>query len=275
MRFNQEELLYEVRGPKGLFEMTMSELEKEIAQTEIVLVSCASIEPHGPHLPLGADTLQGSYLLRKVWQCLKEFGIRSLIGPVIPFGLATNRFERCEPWPGNLYLSPSVYRELVYELCVRLVEMGLSKIVLVVNHVENDPVMQIVAKELADNKGAKVVVANGFKYTRGHYGRILRSKGRDGHSGEAETARVMAIAARIVHTAGVKPHSPETLAETPIEEDVLPYLGGSVGVYFPWGKQSESPGYMGDPNLATEEVGEKTYDVMADWIARVTRKYLT
>jgi creatinine amidohydrolase len=275
MRFNQEELLYEVRGPKGLFEMTMTELKEEITQTEIVLVSCASTEPHGPHLPLGSDTLQGSYLLRKVWARLREFGIKCVIGPVVPFGIATNRFERSQPWLGNLYLSPSTYRKLLHEICLRLVEMGLRKIVLVVNHVENDSVMQTVAKELADDQKAQVIVTNGFKYTRSHYGRILRSTQKDSHGGEAETARVMACAPGLVDTAEIKPYHPGPVSEVPIEEDVLPYLGGCVGVYFPWGNQTENPGYVGDPGLATVEVGEKTYDVMADWIARVTKKYLT
>ena len=275
MRFNQEELLYEVRAPKGLFEMTMTELKEEITQTEIVLVSCASTEPHGPHLPLGSDTLQGSYLLRKVWARLREFGIKCVIGPVVPFGIATNRFERSQPWLGNLYLSPSTYRELLHEICLRLIEMGLRKIVLVVNHVENDSVMQTVARELADDQKAQVIVTNGFKYTRSHYGRILRSTQKDGHGGEAETARVMACAARLVNAAEIKPYHPEPVSEVPIEEDVLPYLGGCVGVYFPWGNQTENPGYVGDPGLATVEVGDETYDVMADWIARVTKKYLT
>jgi creatinine amidohydrolase/Fe(II)-dependent formamide hydrolase-like protein len=153
--------------------------------------------------------------------------------------------------------------------------MGLRKIVLVVNHVENDSVMQMVAKRLADDQKAKTVVANGFKYIRSHYGRIFRSTQKDGHGGEAETARVMACAPRLVQTADVKPYHPEPLSEPPIEDDVLPYLGGCVGVYFPWGDQTENPGYVGDPGLATTEAGEKIYDVMADWIARVTKKYLT
>jgi creatinine amidohydrolase len=153
--------------------------------------------------------------------------------------------------------------------------MGLRKIVLVVNHVENDSVMQMVAKDLADNKGAQAIVTNGFKYSRSYYDRILVSKQKDGHGGEAESARVMAVAPRLVNAAGVKAFNPESLPEVPIEEDVLPYIGGSVGVYFPWKTQSDSPGYVGDPSLATVEVGEKTYDVMAEWIARVIRKYLT
>jgi creatinine amidohydrolase len=274
MRPNEQELLYEVRGPKSLFEMTMTELEKEIVQTQIVLVSCASIEPHGPHLPLGADTLQGSYLLRKIWERLREFGIRSIIGPVIPFGLRTNQFERAQPWCGNLYLSSATYQKLLYEICLRLLEMGMKKIVFVVNHVENDFVMQTVAKDLAENKGAQAIVTNSFKYARSHYDRILVSKQKDGHGGEAETARVMAVAPRLVNVAEMEAYHPEPLPEAAIEEDVLPYIGGSVGVYFPWKTQSESPGYVGAPRLATVEVGEKTYEVMADWTARVIRKYL-
>ena len=274
MRWSEQELLYEVRGPKSIFEMTVPELEKELTGTEIVLIACGSIEPHGPHMPLGSDTLQGSYLLRKIVKRLGEFGVRALAGPTIPFGLRTNLFERPEPWPGNLYLSASVYRELLQELCLRFMEMGLKKIVLVVSHVENEPIMQTVAKELADNGGAQVLVANWVKPLWNHYGEIIRSKRKEGHAGEGETARVMAVAPKLVNPQGVKPYYPETREETPIEEDTLPYFGGSVSVYFPWKPDPANPGFIGDPNLATVEVGEKTYDVMADWIAKVTKKYL-
>ena len=274
MRWSEQELLYEVRGPKSIFEMTVPELEKELTGTDIVLIACGSIEPHGPHMPLGSDTLQGSYLLRKIVKRLGEFGVRALAGPTIPFGLRTNLFERPEPWPGNLYLSASVYRELLQELCLRFMEMGLKKIVLVVSHVENEPIMQTVAKELADNGGAQVLVANWVKPLWNHYGEIIRSKRKEGHAGEGETARVMAVAPKLVNPQGVKRYYPETREETPIEEDTLPYFGGSVSVYFPWKPDPANPGFIGDPNLATVEVGEKTYDVMADWIAGVTKKYL-
>ncbi len=274
MRWSEQELLYEVRGPKSIFEMTVTELEKELTKTDVVLIACGSIEPHGPHMPLGSDTLQGSYLLRKIAKRLEEFGVRALAGPTIPFGLRTNLFERPEPWPGNLYLSASTYRDLLQELCLRFIEMGLKKIVLVVSHVENEPIMQTVAKELADDKGAQVLVANWVKPLWNHYKEIIRSKRKEGHAGEGETARVMAVAPRLINLKGTKSYYPETREETPIEEDTLPYFGGSVSVYFPWKPDPANPGYIGDPNLATVEVGEKTYDLMADWIAKVTKKYL-
>lgn len=274
MKYSDEEVLYEIRGPKSLFEMTMSELEKALAKTDLVLVGCGSIEPHGPHLPLGSDTLQGFYLVRKIVKRLEEMGVRALAGPTIPFGLATNRFERPQPWPGNLYLSASVYRDLLSEVCIRLIEMGLKKIVLVVSHVENEPVMHTVAKELADNRGAKIVVANWVKPLWNHYKEIVRSKRSEGHAGEGETARVMTVAPGLVDLKGIKPYYPEPGQETPIEEDTLPYFGGSVGIYFPWKHDTANPGFTGDPNLATPEVGEKCYDAMANWIAQIVKKYL-
>lgn len=274
MRWNEEELLYEIRGPKSIFEMTVPEIEKELGQKDIVLIACGSIEPHGPHLPLGADTLQGQFLVRKTVKRLEELGVHALAGPTIPFGLRTNLFERRQTWPGNLYLSPSVYRDLLFELCTRFIEMGIRKIVLIVSHVENEAVMHTVAKELADNQGIQVVVANWVKPLWNHYKEIIRSKKKEGHAGEGETARVLAVAPKLVNLDGVKPYYPETPEGPPIEEDTLPYFGGSVGVYFPWKPDAANPGFIGDPNLATVEVGEKTYDVMANWIAQVTRKYL-
>jgi len=269
VKFGDEDVLYEIRGPKSIFEMSVPELEKEMGQAEIVLLACGSTEPHGPHLPLGADVLQGLYLLRRIVKRLEEFGVRAIAGPTIPFGLRTNLYERPQPWPGNIYLSAPVYYGLLRELCLRFIEMGFLKIGLVVSHVENEPILHSVAKELADNKGAQIVVANWVKPLWNHYREILRSQRREGHAGEGETARVMAVAPKLVQLEGVKPYYTETVKEATIEEDTLPYFGGSVGIYFPWRHDTANPGFNGDPNLATTEVGEKNYDVMSDWISQV------
>jgi len=274
MSFSDEELIYEVRGQKSIFEMSVPELENEMKKAKIVLMACGSTEPHGPHLPLGTDCLQGSYLLRRIVKQLEEVGVRAIAGPTIPFGLRTNLFERGKPWPGNIYLTAPVYHQLLRELCMRFIEMGLLKIGLVVSHVENEPIMHAVAKELADNNGAQVVVANWVKPLWNHYEEILHSKKTEGHAGEGETARVMAVAPNIVQLEGVNPYYPEVVKGESVEEDTLPYFGGSVGIYFPWKQDHANPGFIGNPNLATPEVGEKCYDVMAEWIAAVFKKYL-
>ena len=60
------DVLYEVRGPKTLFEMTWEEVGEALKKTDIVIVPVGSTEQHGPHLPLGSDSLQGTDLAKRV-----------------------------------------------------------------------------------------------------------------------------------------------------------------------------------------------------------------
>ena len=52
-----DEVLYEVRGPKTLFEMTRPEIEELLKHTETVVIPVGSTEQHGTHLPMGSDSL--------------------------------------------------------------------------------------------------------------------------------------------------------------------------------------------------------------------------
>ena len=66
-----DDVLYEVKGPKTLYEMSWPEVEEALKNTDIVLIPVGSTEQHGTHLPLGSDTIQGWDMVRMIssrWQ---------------------------------------------------------------------------------------------------------------------------------------------------------------------------------------------------------------
>ena len=57
--YSDEELLYEVRGPKNITELTAFELKEKLKTCDTIVFSFGALENHGKHLPLGCDTFQG------------------------------------------------------------------------------------------------------------------------------------------------------------------------------------------------------------------------
>ena len=53
-----DEVLYTVRGPKMLEDMSWEEVAEMLQLTQTIIVPVGSTEQHGPALPLAADTIQ-------------------------------------------------------------------------------------------------------------------------------------------------------------------------------------------------------------------------
>jgi creatinine amidohydrolase/Fe(II)-dependent formamide hydrolase-like protein len=77
------ETLYEVRGPKTLFEMSWPEVEEALGKTDVVIVPVGSTEQHGTHLPLGSDTLQAGDMARMVRGCRASSRRRPLTSSIL------------------------------------------------------------------------------------------------------------------------------------------------------------------------------------------------
>ena len=106
MRENRE-LLYEVRSPKSLLEMTWPEVDALRKKTDIAMLSTGAVEQHGYHLPLGCDTIQSTESLRYAHDILLEkYGVESLIAPTIQFGICPGAM--CYPGSITLRTSPLI-----------------------------------------------------------------------------------------------------------------------------------------------------------------------
>ena len=64
----KREPLYTIYGPKTMFEMTWEEVQEALEKTDIVLLPIGSVEQHGPHLPLGSDSMQAIDIGRRAQQ---------------------------------------------------------------------------------------------------------------------------------------------------------------------------------------------------------------
>lgn len=254
-------------------ELTWPDVAAAVADNAPVIVAFGATEQHGSHLPLGTDTIQGIDMCRRAAALLETEGRHLVVGPAIPFGPPPFLSESPKAFPGTIAISNDTLRALTADVCRSLIGHGFRRIYLLLANVESEYAMHIVAKELTETTEANVVTLNWLIGIRPKYKGILRGTKPQGHGGEGETARVLATAPHLVRMSEARPYHPRLPAEPAIEGDFLPYLGGAIGRYRFDGDEFPDfdDGITGDPQLATAETGEKSYALIAEWIASVVR----
>ena len=254
-------------------ERTSPDIAAAVAANAPVIVPLGATEQHGAHLPLGTDTYQGLDMSRRAAALLAKEGVPLIVGPAIPFGPPPFLSESPRAMAGTINVSNDTLRALLHDVCESLVVHGFRRIYLLLANVESEYAMHIVAKELTEKTKANIVTLNWLVGARPGYKALLKSDKPQGHGGEGETARMLATAPHLVRMGEARPYHPRLPVDPPVHGDALPYLGGAIGRYRYDRDEFEGmvDGITGDPQLATAEIGEKSYGLIAAWIASVVR----
>ncbi len=250
--------LYTVPGPKTLYEMTREEVQEALTRTDIILLPTGAVEQHGPHLPLGSDTIQGVDMCKRTQLILADEGISVVVAPPFIYGISYAHMD----FPGVITLSPHTMLSVMEETCLSLYKHGFRKFALIMAHGGNWPVMQLAAQSVvAQTPDADVIALNWLDVCHASYSQILTSKVHEGHSGEGETSRMLCSTPDLVNMDRARRYYPEKVA--PTETDF------PAGFYRPKRsmKATTQIGSVGDPTLATPEKGDRIYDVIARWLA--------
>ena len=109
----------------------------------IAVLPLAATEQHGPHLPLGTDSMIAEAYLARVRELLPTTLAVAFL-PVQPIGISTEHID----YPGTLTLSPEIAIRSWMEIGGSLARAGLKKIVMVTSHGGNSAAMTLVAQEL-------------------------------------------------------------------------------------------------------------------------------
>jgi creatinine amidohydrolase len=110
-----------------LGELTWTEVRDAIAAGyDTVVVVGGSLEGHGPHLPLGTDTIWGREFGLKIAQRLGK----SLLAPVIPYGPD----EGLMAFPGTVHVDVETTGRLLQAICESLLSHGFRRVVVCTSH---------------------------------------------------------------------------------------------------------------------------------------------
>jgi creatinine amidohydrolase len=221
----------------------------------IAILPTAAIEQHGPHLPVGTDTIINQGLLAQ----LKREAPQDLDFRVLPVQAVGKSNEHL--WAaGTVTMSAEVALKLWVEIGLSVARAGVRKMLIVNSHGGNTDLISIVARELRVRAGMYVVRTGWGAYgtPEGLYGPQELTYGI--HGGDVETSLVLHFRPETVDMSQAQDFrsSAETSPISPIG-----------GVAYGWIASDVNPhGVVGEAHLATADKGKATADKM---VADVTR----
>ena len=259
-------VLYVQKGPATLTEMSGQEVEAAVARTRLILLPVGATEAHGPHLPLGTDTMEAREICRRVALRMEQEGRPVVIGPVIPFGTSSFHLG----FPGTVSISSRTLVSLLTEIAASLHLSGFRDFVLIHGHDGNLPSMMVAAQEIVDSlPEARAVVLHWLAPLSRVYHTIQRSKRGEGHGGEGETSRLLVTHPELVHPERGQAHHLPAEVMRRIQGPDHVKTGGGI-FYATRRYRDHTPwGHIGDPGPALPETGERGYAVIVDSIASV------
>ena len=223
------------------------------AMSGIAILPLAAIEQHGPHLPVGTDTIIAKGMLAQLRRdCPEDLDIRIL--PVQAVGKSNEHLFA----KGTLTLSAEAALAAWLDIGLSVARAGYRKIVLVNSHGGNTDLMSILARELRVRAGMLAVKCSwgSFGYPSGMYSDFEL---RDGlHGGDVETSLVLAFAPDGVDMTKA--------ARFEMRQSPIPPVGA---VSYGWvASDLNKNGVLGDAHLATAEKGRATVEhAVAGFIA--------
>jgi creatinine amidohydrolase len=225
----------------NLEELTAEEAALAIRSRGICILPLGSTEQHGPHLPVGTDTILAQELARRV---ARKIG--GVLLPALPFGQiwSANRF------PGTIALTEETLVSLLCDVIESLARQGARVVALLSAHMGNLAPAQKAARQLKDWMDVKVLA---FAYPRVHEiaEGITQSalwQGSVFHAAEIETSMVLAVRPDLCRMDRAICSYPEA----PADWEFRPYR---------WDELNPS-GVFGDATVATAEKGEA---LLARW----------
>lgn len=209
--------------------------EADAAETDLALLPVGSTEQHGPHAPLGTDSLTAHAVADTA---ANAYDGEVIVAPPISVGVA----EEHRHFSGTLWVSPDTFRSYVRETVASLAFHGWDRVVVVNGHGGNVPALEEVCAVISRQDAAYAVPYTWFEGVGDHRHDM-------GHAGPLETALLR-------HVAG------ESVREDRIEEarkGAAPRWGewvSRVNLSVDSAEFTEN-GVVGDPNEGSKERGEE------------------
>jgi len=230
-----------------LARLTWEEAEEAIRKAKLALVAVGSLEQHGPHLTLDTDLAVAQTLAERLHA---ELGDDAVLCPPIPYGLSEHHMS----FPGTMTLRPDTLVAVFADLVESLATWGLRRVLVVNGHGGNIDALRLVSRN-ARRDQRSLVAAIMWAVLAAPEIAIRAHSPRYGHACEIETSVAMdLIPDRVRHDRIGRPggrRSSDELTDPP-----RPLVDQAV-----WLEEWTDDGALGDPSLATPELGKELVEV--------------
>jgi len=241
-------------------EMTAEDLRAKAASDAVVLLPVASMEQHGPHLPVGVDTI----LCESVCKAGAEkvaVDVPIVVAPTLWCGLAEHHMA----FGGTFTFDIPTYRAVLLAFLKSLERHGFKRVFIVNGHGGNIAALNSFLPDFARETGLKVRAATYFELAASDLAPVLEDQKSVHHACEVETSLMMVLA-------------PDT-----VKRDRLPEaFGGVAGSNAPGGwyamparfrsfKDFTPSGVNGDARRASRQKGERLLAICVEGLAEILR----
>jgi len=243
------------------------EIQEYINNNALILIPIGAIEEHGPHLPVSTDMIIARSITEAVAEKIKD-KIKVLITPNM--WQAYNGFIMQNKWPGSLTVSQDTQKKLLYEITVSIIKMGFRKILYINSHGQNLFTMEGVIRQIADEFSIHIPYVFEYNVAKNFMIKNRRSEiGGISHGCELETSLMLYLT--------------DLVDMSKAEKNMMKYnsefrnadamQGNSTVFWSTWCLEETSSGVLGDPTVATRELGEKLFNYLVEKISIFALEY--
>lgn len=253
--------------------LTFVDINEYLAKKDLIIVPVASLEQHGPHLPLYTDTVTAVEMSRRVAEMI---GV--LHTPPIWMGYSPQHMHRPGMGRGTITMRSSTLLAIMYDTARSLIHHGFNRIIFMNGHGSNVKVVDPILRKLRYETGALI----GFikPYMERYYGildGLMENPPEETpgwHASELETSQDLAWNEKFVrmdraeHT---KAHIPDFLPRTFAKKDGMPDVEFDGYTYFTFPMDHHEfieSGVIGNPLRSTKEKGEESFRRLSTHVAQ-------
>lgn len=231
----------------------------------MVIVPVGAIEQHGPHLPVGTDTIGVLEVARRAAVRIESRPV--VVVPPVWWGFSPHHMA----FSGTISLQSDTFVALLTDLCGSIAANGFLRILILNGHGGNAQLVQLVAQEVMEgHPPVSVAAATYFSMIVDDLKALGESEpGGMAHAGEMETSFMLAVRPDLVRM--------DQTIDEPYRPSSSYFLsdmrcGGTV-YYPPDLRRDTRHGVLGVPTLGTAEKGSAFLEAAVSELVQFLREY--
>jgi creatinine amidohydrolase len=249
-----------LRNPKRFEEVCGFEVQQIASEHSLALLPLGSLEYHGPHNPLGSDSIIISGIAERV-----AARSNALLFPTVTF---TQCPAQTAHFQGTLSVRPEVMTAYFADILRNILHIGFRKVFILNGHDGNiGPGRGAIAQVADEAKDSTFLLASWWEFLSGEAmkssGVFHQSNGGHGHGGPLETSAVVAFRPDLVHV--------DKARDLPEPPD----LSGGAPYFLQKSTATDWPGYSGHISEASAEKGRKLLQMAEDGILKLIDNWLS
>lgn len=261
----------------NLADLTYVDIREYLKEKQSILVPMASVEQHGPHLPLYTDTITAVEISARISE---HVGV--LHTPPIWMGYSPQHMHEPGQGRGTITVRSSTLLAVMYDVARSLIHHGFDRIHFINGHGSNQKVVDPILRKLRYETGALISFVVPFMENYvGLMKGLMENPPEETpgwHASELETSQDMAwnpSLVRMERAEHTKAHIPDWLPRSFAKKDGMPDVEFEGFKYFRFPMDHHEfieSGTIGNPLRATVEKGEEAFRRYSEHCARAIQE---